>query len=110
MFQQRMIPRLTLQCLALGILGLVWTSSTDAAEQRCDALGANCVCSEPFRMTSFTKIIFGEAFWNPTDSTTKECGFEVAGHPISRNTQDVQATVKQLHYHDCQQAIPSPGL
>lgn len=89
MFQRRMIPRLTRQWLALGMLGLVWASSTDAAEQRCNELGTNCVCSEPFQMTSFTKSV-DPAFWNPTDSTTKECGYEAAGHPISRVQQDVR--------------------
>lgn len=89
MFPRRLIPRLTLQCLALGIVSVALASSADAAEQRCNELGANCVCSEPFQMTNFTQNI-DKAFWNPTDSSTKECGFEVAGHPISRNTQDVK--------------------
>jgi hypothetical protein len=90
MYRLRMIPRLAFHCLAMGVLGLVWVASTEAAEQRCDGLGSNCVCSEPFLMTSFTKNI-DQAFWNPTDTTTKECGYEVAGHPISRPAQDIQA-------------------
>ena len=45
-----------------------------AAEQRCGELGANCVCSEPFNTTTFTQI--GNAWWNPADSTTKECRIE----------------------------------
>lgn len=59
-------------------------------EARCDELGTNCVCSEPFQMTSFTQPS-GIDFWNPSDTTTKECGYEVAGNPISRPTQDIQA-------------------
>lgn len=91
MFQKlRMIPRLVLHILAMGVLGLIWVAGTEAAEQRCDELGVNCVCSEPFLMTGFTKNV-DSAFWNPTDTTTKECGYEVAGHPISRVAQDIKA-------------------
>jgi hypothetical protein len=45
-----------------------------AAEQRCTDLGANCVCSEPLNTNSFTQSITGGGAWyNPVDSTTKEC-------------------------------------
>jgi hypothetical protein len=42
-------------------------------EARCNELGGNCVCSEPFEMTGFTS---GPDFWNPNDTTTKECSVE----------------------------------
>lgn len=74
----------------LGILVLMaWPPKVGASEKRCDDLADNCVCSEPFQMTAFTQNQ-GSSYWNPADSTTKECGFEVAGHPISRNEQDVR--------------------
>jgi hypothetical protein len=66
---------------------LVWTASADAAEQRCGALGANCVCSEQFQMAGFTSL--SGAWLNPTDSTTKECGIEVANYPITRTLSGV---------------------
>ena len=59
-----------------------------AEEARCGQLGASCVCSEPFQMTSFTHPV-GAWNWNPNDSTTKECGEEAVGAPIARNTQDL---------------------
>jgi len=41
-----------------------------AAEQRCGELGANCVCSEPLNTTN---LVYSGAWYNPGDSTTKEC-------------------------------------
>lgn len=46
-----------------------------AEERRCTDLGANCVCSEPFNTATFAG---GPPFWNPADSTTKECSVEAA--------------------------------
>lgn len=46
-----------------------------AAEQRCNTLGSNCICSEPFNTTTYAD---GPDFWNPADSTTKECSVEAA--------------------------------
>ncbi len=41
------------------------------AEQRCNELGANCVCSEPFNTDTLAQ---SGSFWlNPADSATKEC-------------------------------------
>lgn len=79
--------------LFLFLFLLVTSEACAAVEARCTELGANCVCSEPFLMGAggFTQVV-DQAFWNPTDTTgsDKECGYEVARHPISRNTQDVQ--------------------
>lgn len=79
--------------LFLILFLLVTAEAFAAVEARCTELGANCVCSEPFLMGAggFTQVV-DQAFWNPTDTTgsDKECGYEVARHPISRNTQDVQ--------------------
>lgn len=69
------------------ILLLLLATPALGAEARCDALGANCVCSEPLQATQYQS---GPSFWNPNDSTTKECGYEVSGHPISRNAADIQ--------------------
>jgi len=48
-----------------------------AAEQRCNELGANCVCSEPLNTSSYAAS--GSNGWNPADSTTKECN---GGRPL----------------------------
>ncbi len=65
--------------------------SVNAAEQRCNELGANCVCSEPFNTNFYTHSIMSNQ-WNPADSTTKECSQELANHPIARNIQDIVGT------------------
>lgn len=61
--------------LVVLVVILTGMKATQAAEQRCGELGANCVCSEPLQMTGFTTL-GPEAtadFWNPTDSTSLEC-------------------------------------
>jgi len=63
-------PRLT-QVIVLAALSLLWATGAHAEEQRCAGLGTNCICSEPLQMTSFTPLT--DNFYNPTDSTTKEC-------------------------------------
>lgn len=92
MLQRRMITLLTLQCLALGALGLAWAPSADAAEARCNELGANCVCSEPLQMTALT-MRSGGAFYNPNDSTTKECNGQGdglgVGYAVTRGAGDL---------------------
>ena len=45
-----------------------------AAEARCGDLGVNCICSEPLQMTGLTPV--NVSWWNPNDSTTKECNGE----------------------------------
>ena len=72
------------QIVALVVLGLVWGASNEAgaAEQRCDALGANCVCSEPLNTPTLVQDPQIPGNWNPADSITKECTYERAHHPI----------------------------
>lgn len=82
MFSQKVTVRLMLAGLTLGAFSLAWGSNASAAEQRCNELGANCVCSEPLQMTGFTSV--NSAWLNPTDTTSLECGAEVAGAPITR--------------------------
>lgn len=69
-------------------MSLLWAATAQAEEQRCNELGANCICSEPFEMTAFSS---GPDFWNPTDSTTKQCSVEsaVIGGAIVRTGSDV---------------------
>lgn len=73
---------MTIRVIALGILISVWCLSGDVYaagnESRCDALGSNCICSEPLNTNSYSTI---STFWkNPADTTTKECAVEgVAG-------------------------------
>jgi hypothetical protein len=56
-----------------------------AEEQRCGQLGASCICSEPFNTASY---VGGPDFWNPADSTTKQCSAEPAsiGGAVIRTT------------------------
>jgi len=61
-------------------------------EARCTELGSGCICSEPFQMTGFAQA-GGGAFWNPNDTSTKQCDAEGGtGYAISRNTQDIVAS------------------
>jgi len=54
------------------------------AEQRCDQLGTNCVCSEPFNTNNLPVV---NTFWkNPADSTSKECASaDTAGGALEAN-------------------------
>lgn len=55
-------------------------NSSHSAEQRCLDLGANCVCSEPLQATSYsTYVPVPNVWWNPNDSTIKECDGELTG-------------------------------
>ena len=37
-------------------LGIFWIANAEAAnEQRCNDLGANCICSEPLNTTTYTQ-------------------------------------------------------
>lgn len=47
----------------------------DAAEQRCNELGANCVCSEPMNTNSYPQSSGTGRPQNPADSTTKQCTY-----------------------------------
>ena len=52
-------------------------------EARCDILGSNCVCSEPYEMTAYTYNLDNgnSARHNPNDSASKECGLRRQGFP-----------------------------
>ena len=58
------------------------TSSANG-EQRCDELGARCVCSESLTMSGFTYSLDNgsNARHNPNDSTENECGGSEPGFP-----------------------------
>jgi hypothetical protein len=73
---------------ATAVLAVTVSAVASAQEQRCGELGANCVCSEPFKMTGFTQE-YGSDYWNPNDSTAKQCGQEQLNNPISRPRQGV---------------------
>ena len=61
-------------------------TDSDSAEQRCNALGADCACSEPLNTNSAPKV--STSWYNPSDSTTKECKGETGvGAPITRNAE-----------------------
>ena len=77
-----------------------------AAEARCNELGANCVCSEPFNTNQFTR----NSYWfNPSDSTNKECatdgnfpGGAIEANPINhvvfRNDSSALAALPPGHH------------
>ena len=69
---------MTMRTLLWLVCALLLASPSWASEARCDALGANCVCSEPFNTSSFTR---SDGYLNPGDSTTKQCSYEIANHP-----------------------------
>src|SRR5262249_23212619 len=66
-----------------------------AMEQRCSELGDNCVCSEPLNGT-LTRV--GSSYYNPDDSTSKECTVDnfsdpmFVGAAITRNIDDLAPT------------------
>lgn len=62
--------------IAVVFAVLLGVSATDAraAEARCNALGTNCICSEPLNTNSMGR---SGAYYNPGDSTTKECRGEI---------------------------------
>lgn len=63
---------------------LALPASVNATEQRCNGLGVNCVCSEPFNTNTLTEV---QTFWkNPADSTSKECSTAgIAGGALESN-------------------------
>jgi len=72
---------------SLFILVIFSSRNLHAAEQHCDELGANCVCSEPFNTATY---VGGPSFFNPADSITKECSVEGgAGQAVVRNSATI---------------------
>ena len=78
--------------LACSFLLVAPPINSNAAEQRCNALGGNCVCSEPLQMTGFTGPLAGWG-WNPNDTTTKQCTLSGSpgtdGWAIDRSARDL---------------------
>jgi hypothetical protein len=57
-------------------------------EQRCDELGARCVCSEPLNTNSYQNAGGNDPQgYNPADSVSKECN---GGFPVSSYINNVQ--------------------
>lgn len=76
--------------VAIWLLCPVGTMSVHAEEQRCNELGANCVCSERFNTNALPKV--SGSWYNPADSTTKECSTtnpSILGGAIERNASDL---------------------
>lgn len=67
--------------LAAAFWLLIPSQPADSAEQKCDELGTNCVCSEPLNTTQYGGS--GAGWYNPADSTTKECTYEDANLPVT---------------------------
>lgn len=88
MLERPMTTQWLTRVILLTALSLFWAINAKAEEQRCNDLGANCICSEPFQMTSFSS---GPDFWNPTDSTTKQCSVEAGsiGGAIVRTSNTI---------------------
>ncbi len=74
--------------LVLVTSSLLLPTEAHAAEARCNQLGANCLCSEPFNTNQFTR----NSYWfNPSDSTDKQCatdtnypGGAIEANPINQ--------------------------
>lgn len=91
MFEQLMITQRLTQAIVLAALSLLWTTNAQAEEQRCNALDTNCICSEPLNTTTFAG---GPDFWNPSDSTSKQCSVEAAsiGGAIVRTSATITSS------------------
>jgi hypothetical protein len=60
-------------------------------EQRCDGLGRDCVCSEPFNTTTYKRV--SSSWYDPGDRQTKGCTVERGlpiGTAVARNDADVR--------------------
>jgi hypothetical protein len=77
--------------IGTAVASLLLAAGAQAEEQRCADLGASCVCSEPLNTTTFAG---GPDFWNPADSTTKQCSVEsaVTGGAIVRTSNTITSS------------------
>jgi hypothetical protein len=77
--------------IGTAVGSLLLAAGVRAEEQRCADLGASCVCSEPLNTTTFAG---GPDFWNPADSTTKQCSVEsaVTGGAIVRTSNTITSS------------------
>lgn len=73
----------------LWLLNLIGVTGANAEEERCTELGTNCICSEPLNSTITRQP---NSWYNPDDSTTKQCNIEGSGYPgyaVTRNSGDL---------------------
>lgn len=68
--------RLLLPLLLLVAVAPAWAANNP--EQRCTDMGADCLCAETLNTNSIVDIGTGSHF-NPTNSTVKQCSFELPG-------------------------------
>lgn len=64
-------PKTVMACLFT--LAVLFAVSSYAEEQRCNELGANCICSEPFNTATIVRLT---SWWNPGDTNSKPCNGE----------------------------------
>lgn len=63
-------------CAAIvGVSSTPLAGQAAGSEQRCNELGAGCVCSEPLNNNTNIPAL-PNRFWNPPDTTTKQCDGE----------------------------------
>jgi hypothetical protein len=85
------LMRVSLVVLLALLVVFASSSYSYAEEQLCTALGANCVCSEPYNTNNLVRI--EPSWYNPADSTVKECTAEVQkGYAIARNSDNLIAS------------------
>ena len=77
-------------------LFMLLASPIVAQETRCGELGANCLCSEPMNTATYAQ---SGNYWNPADSTTKQCTVTSAGagYTIERSTADIMGASAATH-------------
>jgi hypothetical protein len=83
--------RLPVAIVVAAFIAFALTGAAEAAEGRCNALGTSCICSEPFNTNSY---VGGPDFFDPADSTTKECSVEpaVQGGAVVRTSATIQGS------------------
>lgn len=66
-----------LKWMALFLFIIPSIAEAAGNEARCTELGADCLCSEPLNTTTYSNSGTGASFWwNPGDTTTKQCGLQ----------------------------------
>ena len=59
----------------IGVTAAPLASRAAGSEQRCNELGAGCICSEPLNNNTNISAL-PSRYWNPPDTTTKQCDGE----------------------------------
>jgi len=70
---------IALAVLLAAVLNLPSKSQAASPEQRCTELGAACICSEPLNTNTYNNVSGGQ-FFDPADSTTKQCSTSGIGN------------------------------